>query len=41
MNFVQIGIPSLVCFINKVAAIDNEDVLDKIEADLRGELEKL
>jgi hypothetical protein len=32
----QVGVPSLVCFLNKVDAIDDPELLELVEMELRG-----
>lgn len=34
--FLQVGVPSLVCFLNKVDAIDDPELLEIVEMELRG-----
>lgn len=36
---LQVGVPSLVCFLNKVDAVDDPELLELVEMELRGELE--
>jgi translation elongation factor EF-Tu-like GTPase len=37
MDFLfQVGVPSLVCFLNKVDAVDDEELLELVEMELRG-----
>ena len=37
MNLLlQVGVPSLVCFLNKVDAVDDEELLELVEMELRG-----
>lgn len=33
---MQVGVPSLVCFLNKVDAVDDEELLELVEMELRG-----
>ena len=33
---LQVGVPSLVCFMNKVDAVDDPDLLEIVEMELRG-----
>ena len=33
---LQVGVPSLVCFLNKVDAVDDEELLELVEMELRG-----
>lgn len=35
---VQVGVPSLVCFLNKVDAVDDPELLELVEMELRGRL---
>lgn len=35
---MQVGVPSLVCFLNKVDAVDDEELLELVEMELRGKL---
>jgi hypothetical protein len=36
-NFsLQVGVPSLVCFLNKVDAVDDPELLELVEMELRG-----
>lgn len=35
---IQVGVPSLVCFLNKVDAVDDEELLELVEMELRGKL---
>lgn len=32
----QVGVPSLVCFLNKVDAVDDPELLELVEMELRG-----
>ena len=32
----QVGVPSLVCFLNKVDVVDDEELLELVEMELRG-----
>jgi len=32
----QVGVPSLVCFLNKVDAVDDPELLELVELELRG-----
>lgn len=32
----QVGVPSLVCFLNKIDAIDDEELIELVEMELRG-----
>lgn len=32
------GVPSLVCFLNKVDAVEDEELLELVEMELRGEI---
>ncbi len=32
----QVGVPSLVCFLNKVDAVDDPELLEIVEMELRG-----
>lgn len=34
---LQVGVPSLVCFLNKVDAVDDPELLELVEMELRGE----
>ncbi|KAI5012052.1 hypothetical protein ZWY2020_024186 [Hordeum vulgare] len=34
----QVGVPSLVCFLNKVDAVEDEELLELVEMELRGML---
>ncbi|GKG52099.1 elongation factor Tu, mitochondrial, partial [Tanacetum coccineum] len=34
----QVGVPSLVCFLNKVDAVDDPELLELVELELRGKL---
>ena len=39
INFVmfqQVGVPSLVCFLNKVDVVDDPELLELVEMELRG-----
>lgn len=33
---IQVGVPSLVCFLNKVDAVDDPELLELVEMELRG-----
>lgn len=33
---LQVGVPSLVCFLNKVDAVDDPELLELVEMELRG-----
>lgn len=33
---VQVGVPSLVCFLNKVDAVDDPELIELVEMELRG-----
>lgn len=33
---MQVGVPSLVCFLNKVDAVDDPELLELVEMELRG-----
>ncbi len=33
---LQVGVPSLVCFLNKVDAVEDEELLELVEMELRG-----
>lgn len=33
---IQVGVPSLVCFLNKVDAVDDSELLELVEMELRG-----
>lgn len=35
---VQVGVPSLVCFLNKVDLVEDEELLELVEMELRGKL---
>lgn len=35
---LQVGVPSLVCFLNKVDATDDEELVDLVEMELRGKV---
>lgn len=35
---MQVGVPSLVCFLNKVDAVDDPELLELVEMELRGKL---
>ena len=37
----QVGVPSLVCFLNKVDAVDDPELLDLVEMELRGMIMQL
>ena len=34
--YLQVGVPSLVCFLNKVDAVDDPELLELVEMELRG-----
>lgn len=38
---MQVGVPSLVCFLNKCDAVDDEELLELVEMELRGILKNL
>lgn len=35
-NVPQVGVPSLVCFLNKVDVVDDPELLELVEMELRG-----
>lgn len=35
---MQVGVPSLVCFLNKVDAVDDPELLELVEMELRGKI---
>lgn len=35
---MQVGVPSLVCFLNKVDAVDDPELLELVEMELRGKV---
>lgn len=36
VEVIQVGVPSLVCFLNKVDAVDDPELLELVEMELRG-----
>ncbi|KAI5005294.1 hypothetical protein ZWY2020_032537 [Hordeum vulgare] len=38
INICTVGVPSLVCFLNKVDAVEDEELLELVEMELRGML---
>lgn len=38
LNALQVGVPQLVCFLNKVDAVDDPELLELVEMELRGKL---
>lgn len=34
----QVGVPSLVCFLNKVDAVEDPELLELVEMEIRGKL---
>lgn len=38
LHAMQVGVPSLVCFLNKVDAVDDPELLELVEMELRGQL---
>lgn len=36
VEMIQVGVPSLVCFLNKVDAVDDPELLELVEMELRG-----
>ena len=36
MPLFLVGVPSLVCFLNKVDMVDDEELLELVEMELRG-----